>query len=125
MLILTQLTATLHLDLPTSQGSFFHRYDSSKADSLVTLENASKSTVYADDPYDAFHGILDCATEIVAYFLQLYIIIQSADSLYGGLIFALLCLSKQLIQMKTLRYLWYESTASCVFFSKTYSMYSK
>jgi hypothetical protein len=89
----------------------------------VPLENASKASVDAEDPYEAFHGILDCATQIVAYFLQLYLIIRSTDSLYGGLIFVFLCLFRQLIQMKMLRALWYESTVFFLHFSKTYSTY--
>jgi len=95
---------------------------SSETESVVSLENVAKATVTAEDPYEAFYGILDCARQIVAYFLQLYLVIRSVDSFNGGLIFSFLCLVRQIIQIKTLRYLWYESKLVLFFFAWVYSM---
>src|SRR5262245_701648 len=97
---------TLTFQLPTA-CFFMYPYVEVKL-TLKSSDNYSKVHLDPQNLIEAFQGILECTAYLISGVLQLYLIVKCTESSNAGLTFVVLCLTKKLIEFKTLRNLWHE-----------------
>lgn len=67
--------------------------------------------VSASSAWDAFTDLLDLTTSMVSTVTQTYMILGATRSTGGGLLFAMICCCRSLIEMGAVRMLWTKSSS--------------